>query len=107
MGAVMSFALGLTRPVLFRGVSANSGYVAEGTHLNYRWNELTGSSFFIAHGTFDSIIPIGMGRRARDLFVAAKAPHTYREYQMDHQISEESLRDIAAWLRPLLTPSRA
>jgi phospholipase/carboxylesterase len=104
MGTVMSLALGLSRPGLVRGVSANSGYIAEGTHLSYRWNELAGASFFIAHGTLDPIIPIVMARRAKELFAASNAPHVYREYPMAHQISDESLGDIADWLQPLLDP---
>lgn len=104
MGTVMSLAQGLTRPALFRGIVAHSGYVAEGTHLQYRWNELAGTSFFIAHGTLDPVIPIGMARRAKELFAASGAPYVYREYPMTHQITDESLRDVAAWLRPLLDP---
>jgi phospholipase/carboxylesterase len=104
MGTVMSLALALSRPGVVRGVSANSGYVAEGTHLTYRWNELAGTSFFITHGTLDPVIPIVMARRAKELFAASSAPHLYREYPMAHQISEESLGDIADWLQPLLGP---
>jgi phospholipase/carboxylesterase len=104
MGTVMSLAQGLTRPGLFRGVVANSGYVAEGTHLTYRWNELAGTSFFIAHGTLDPIIPVSMARRTKELFAASNAPHVYREYPMAHEISDRSLGDIATWLRPLLGP---
>lgn len=102
MGTVMSLALSLSRPGLVRGVSANSGYVAEGTHLAYRWNELSETSFFIAHGTFDPVIPITMARRAKELFAASNAPHLYREYPMAHQITDQSLSDIAAWMKPLL-----
>jgi len=102
MGTVMSLALGLSRPGLVRGVSANSGYVAEGTHLNYRWNELAGTSFFLAHGTLDPVIPVVLARRAKELFAASNAPHVFREYPMAHQISDDSLTDIAGWLQPLL-----
>jgi phospholipase/carboxylesterase len=102
MGAVMSLALGLARPGVVRGVAAHSGYVAEGTHLQYRWDELSGTSFFIAHGTVDPIVPIAMARRAKALLAASRAPHVYREYPMAHQMSEESLGDLAAWLQPLL-----
>jgi phospholipase/carboxylesterase len=102
MGTVMALALSLSRPGLVRGVSANSGYVAEGTHLVYRWTDLAGTSFFLAHGTFDPVIPIALARRARDLFSASNAPHMFREYPMAHQITDESLADIAAWLHPLV-----
>ena len=98
MGTVMSYALALTRPRMFRGVMANSGYVPEGTHLAFSWNDLAGLDFFIAHGLHDPVIPIQFGRRARELFGKSKAGVTYKEYPMAHQISEESLSDLGAWL---------
>lgn len=98
MGTVMSYALSLTQPALFRGVIANSGYVPEHTHLTLRWDSLTGIDFFIAHGVQDPVIPIDFSRRAQQLFESAKASFVYHEYPMAHQISEESLSDMAGWL---------
>ncbi|RPH36021.1 phospholipase [bacterium] len=102
MGTVMSYALSLTRPELFRGVSANSGYVPEGTGLRFRWKDLAGKTFFIAHGAGDQVIPVQMARRAKELFAPSHATVDYREYPMDHQISDESLADVAAWFKKLL-----
>jgi phospholipase/carboxylesterase len=98
MGTVMSFALSLTQPAIFRGVIANSGYVPENTHLTLKWNELSGTEYFIAHGIHDPVIPVSFGRRTKQLFENAHASFTYREYAMAHQISEESLADFSAWL---------
>jgi phospholipase/carboxylesterase len=97
MGAVMSYTLGLTHPDLIRGVCANSGYLPEGTFLTYRGNDLAGTDFFISHGIHDPIIPVEMAHRARALFQKSNAHVTYREYPMAHQISEQSLADVAAW----------
>jgi phospholipase/carboxylesterase len=102
MGAVMSYALSLTKPELFRGVSANSGYVPEGTSLRFRWEDLAGKNFLIAHGVYDQVIPLQMAHRAKALFAESNATVEYREYPMDHQISDESLADAAAWLKKLL-----
>jgi phospholipase/carboxylesterase len=99
MGTVMSYALALTQPSIFRGVVANSGYVPEGTHLQLRWSELSAIEFFVAHGTQDPVIPITFGRRANQLLTEARARFTYKEYLMAHQISEESLADAASWLQ--------
>ena len=98
MGTVMAFALSLTRPELFRGVIANSGYVPEGTHLSFRWRELGNVAYFIAHGREDPVIPIDFARRAKRLFGDSNAQVEYREYDMGHEIGEESLRDSAAFL---------
>lgn len=98
MGTMMSFSLALTHPEWFRGVVANSGYIPEGTHLTFRWKELGGIEFFVAHGVLDPVIPVAFGRQARERLAAANASFVYREYPMAHQISEESLRDMAVWL---------
>lgn len=103
MGCVMSLALSLTRPELFRGVIAHSGYVPEGMHIPLRWGELGELAFFIAHGTLDPVIPVEYARRAKRLFDTSGARLTYREYEMGHQISEESLGDSALFLAGLLS----
>ena len=102
MGTVMSYALALARPGIFRGVIANSGYVPEGTHLAFRWQDLGEASLFIAHGTEDPVIPIEFARRAKKLFEQSPAHVEYREYPMGHEISEQSLGDSAAFLSRLL-----
>ncbi len=102
MGTVMSYALALTKPEQFRGVVAHSGYVPENSSLDFRWNNLSNTSFFVAHGTHDPVIPINFGRRAHELLQKTGAPLLYREYPIQHQISEESLGDLTRWLTGLL-----
>jgi phospholipase/carboxylesterase len=106
MGSVMAYALSLTRPGLVRAVVACSGYIAEGTHLTYQWDKLGGTQFFVTHGTQDPVLPVQVGRRAQELLTAGGVRHQYREYSMGHQISEESLRDIAGWLKDRLDASQ-
>lgn len=98
MGTVMSLALSLSRPDLFRGVIANSGYLAEGTHLNYRWNEIMGKPFYVAHGVFDQVIPVQASRIIRAKLEAAGARVEYHEFPMAHEIAEPSLDAMARWL---------
>jgi phospholipase/carboxylesterase len=107
MGTVMAFALSLSRPELFRGVIANSGYVPEGTHLSFRWRELGRIAYFIAHGTEDPVIPIDFARRAKRLFEESNARIEYREYDMGHEISEQSIRDSASFIGGLLGKNQA
>lgn len=99
MGTVMSFALSLTKPEEIAGVVAHSGYVPEQTSLTLAWDKLQNTSFFVAHGEYDPVIPVHFGRRAKELLVAAKADITYREYPIAHQVNEESLTDLAEWLK--------
>ena len=105
MGTVMSFAVALTAPELFRGIVANSGYIPEGTHLVYRWNELGSIDFLITHGIHDPVIPVDFGRRSQELLSRSTTRVTYKEYPMGHQMSEESVHDIAVWITQRLDTS--
>jgi len=101
MGTVMAYSLALTRPNQIAGVIANSGYIAEGTLLNYEWGKLSlenAPSFFVTHGIYDPVLPVQFGRRAKQLLEQHNAKLEYKEYPMEHQISEESLNDIVEWI---------
>ena len=99
MGAMMSLAVSLSNPHRFKGVVAHSGLLPKMDKLKYRWNDLDKISFFIAHGTHDPIVPVEFGREAYQRFMDAKADVFYREYPIQHTISEESLSDAADWLQ--------
>ncbi|MEW6511147.1 MAG: hypothetical protein AB1428_09340 [Bacteroidota bacterium] len=102
MGTVMGYALSLTRPGLFRGVLAHSGYLPMVAGMEYRWKDVGNLSYFIAHGTLDPVIPVEAARAARDLLTASPAQITYREYPMGHEISQQTLDDAATFLNGLL-----
>ncbi len=105
MGTMMSYALALTKPKEIAGVVAHSGYIPEHPLLLFKWDELDQTGFFVAHGVHDPVIPIHFGRRAKELLSKTNADLTYREYPIAHQISEESLRDLSAWLQKRLNVS--
>jgi phospholipase/carboxylesterase len=102
MGTMMALALALTSPGLLRGVIANSGYVPEDAGLTFQWTGLAATPFFLAHGAYDPVIPVTLGRRTKELFGKSDAQWVYREYPMGHEISPESLSDISEWLRRLI-----
>ena len=99
MGAMMSLTVSLFHPNRFKGVVAHSGLLPQDNTLKYRWNDLDGISFFIEHGTHDPIVPVELGRQAHQRLLDAKADVVYREYPIQHTISEESVNDSADWLR--------
>lgn len=98
MGTVMGYLLLLTRPENIRGLIANSGYFSDEIELDLNLRELNEHSIFIAHGTHDPIIPIHIGRKAKEFFSKHNIDLTYKEYPMAHEISEESLNDFSKWL---------
>jgi phospholipase/carboxylesterase len=99
MGSMMALAAGLTHPELFKGVVAQSGLVPEqADHLTMQWDGLSDCRFCITHGVYDPVLTIDHARRAKELFAKSNAPVFYKEYPMGHEISPESLDDVAQWL---------
>ena len=98
-GAVMSYALGLgvdrPRPA---GIIALSGFVptAEGFELDI---ERPLPPVAIGHGTFDPVIGVEWGRRAKELLERAGADVLYQEYPLPHAVDPEFLDRLQPWLR--------
>ena len=98
-GSVMSYALGFgvgrPRPA---ALLAFSGFIptVDGWELD------TASPFppvGIAHGTYDPVISVDFGRRARDTLEAAGADVVYRESPIEHWIDPATVaefRDLVA-----------
>jgi phospholipase/carboxylesterase len=102
-GAIMSLVLALTQPAKLAGVVSMSGRLSsEQSALMVPSEALQDFPIFMAHGTDDAVIPIRDGRAARDELSKLPIDLTYREYPMGHQVSIESLNDIAAWLKDRL-----
>jgi phospholipase/carboxylesterase len=98
MGAMISLSMSLLKPERFKGIIAHSGILIEHERLKYRWENISGISYFIAHGKNDPIVPVGFGREACARLEKSKASVIYREYPIQHTISDESLGDILQWL---------
>jgi phospholipase/carboxylesterase len=102
-GAIMSLSLALTQPEKLAGIVAMSGRlpaeaVAEAAPPEYLQN----LSILAVHGTQDAVLPIHCGREIRDHFTRLPLRFTYREYEMGHEVSPQSLLDIQAWLQNTL-----
>jgi len=63
---------------------------------------LAGLPIMVVHGTLDNVLPIESGRQIDEYLKRTPVALTYREYLMAHTVSEESLSDIAEWLRERL-----
>ena len=104
-GAVMSWALGIgpdrPRPA---GVMALSGFMPKVPGFALQ-DDLTGLSAAIAHGTQDQIIPVELGREARDRAQAAGAEVLHLESHVPHTIDPGAIPELIAWLRARTTTS--
>ncbi|MDI6779541.1 MAG: hypothetical protein QME25_05025 [Bacteroidota bacterium] len=105
MGTVMGFLQMLTHPDKITGLIANNGFaipndwlIKQDTVIKYRLVEMNKNKIFIAHGEYDSVIPIDYSRKTKDFLANLNVDLTYKEYPTDHEISEECLHDFSKWL---------
>jgi phospholipase/carboxylesterase len=97
-GAVsLALALGTGRPRA-AGILAMSCFLptVRGWRIDIRGKR--GTPAHLSHGTYDNIIPVGFGRRVRDLLEEGGLEVTYRETRVQHQIDPELLPEMQAWL---------
>jgi phospholipase/carboxylesterase len=105
-GAVMTYAVGLgagrPRPA---ALIALSGFVptVEGFELDL---SPPLPPVAIGHGTFDSVIPVEWGRRARELLTEAGAEVLYRESPIPHTIDPRFLRELGSWITDVMQRER-
>jgi phospholipase/carboxylesterase len=97
-GTAMTYALGLgrgrPRPAALLCFSGFAPTV-EGFELDL---EPPLPRVAIGHGTFDQVIGVEWGRRARDLLTQAGADVLYREYPLPHAIDPRFLAELRPWL---------
>ena len=97
-GAVMTYALGLgagrPRPAALAALSGFMPTVA-GFELEL---EPPLPPVAIGHGTFDPVISVDWGRRAKETLEAAGADVLYREYPLPHAVHPGFLDELAPWI---------
>jgi phospholipase/carboxylesterase len=97
-GAMMAGSLLLTRPSHLAGTAMLSGYLPLNSGLAVDEAPLRNRPAFVAHGTGDQVLPVALGRQARDYLVRLGADVTYREYRIGHSIGPDELVELAGWL---------
>jgi len=99
-GAILSYALALTYPNKIKNIVALSGYINEDIMpLNEKMSDYKHLNFFVSHGLYDDIIPIGLARKIPPYLTARQIQHTYREYPMGHEVNNECLNDMLVWFK--------
>jgi phospholipase/carboxylesterase len=96
-GAAMALSVALLRPDLTSRVLVLSG-VPPRLPGPLEPGSLRDLRVFAAHGSYDPLIPVEMGRATRDLLQQAGATVTYREYPMGHMVVPQEISDARAWL---------
>jgi phospholipase/carboxylesterase len=98
-GAVMSYALGLgrgrPRPA---AIVALSGFIPTVERFELDLSQAL-PPVAIGHGTYDPVISVEFGRRARGVLEEAGAAVLYRESPMPHTIDPRFVAELQPWLR--------
>src|SRR6476660_6731464 len=98
-GAAVSCAvvLGMGRPRA-AGLLMMSGFypMVRGWKLDPRAK--AGMPAYVTHGSYDPVIPVGFGRRARDLLEEGGLYVTYREPRVQHPIDHALIPEMGDWV---------
>ena len=105
-GSMLSLCYTLTHPRRIAGVIAQSGYLPRNIDLEIEPAELVEKPFILTHGVQDTMIPVEWDRLTRDRLQELGVDLTYREFQMGHTVSMESLEVISGWLEEQLGRTR-
>lgn len=65
----------------------------------------TGTPMLFCHGTYDPVVPVGLGRAAYEACAAGGRDARWREFPIEHQVSMEEVEEVASWLRSRLEPA--
>jgi phospholipase/carboxylesterase len=96
-GALMSGCLTLAEPSLIRGTVMLSGYLPAEIPLAIDAPGVKGKALFLAHGSYDNVLPVVMGRQARMRLEDLQVDVEYHEYAMDHQVVMDEIADLRRW----------
>jgi len=94
-GAAMSYALSLgagrPRPAM---LAAFSGFIPTVEGFEMELSDLDGFPVAIGHGTFDQMIEVEWGRKAKEILEARGAAVRYRESPMPHTMDPEWIAEV-------------
>lgn len=102
-GGMMALSVALTFPGVAAAVVAMSGRVLPQTVEQITDKDtLFGLPVMVVHGTRDNVLPISHARETKARLSELPVDLTYREYEMAHEVSAESLEAVTEWLKARL-----
>lgn len=105
-GAVLSLSVALTEPGKIGGIIALSGRTLQEMRAELTQKpEHLRLSVLLSHGLRDDTLPIHHAHNSRALLEQLPVALEYHEYDMGHEVGDESIRDIVAWLGRRLADS--
>ena len=102
-GGAIALQTALRRSQPLAGVMALSTYVPLAATLAAERSAASNSvPIFMAHGTYDPIIPLATAQRSRDLLQGLGYAVAWHEYPMEHSVCPEEIAAIGAFLKKTL-----
>jgi phospholipase/carboxylesterase len=102
-GCAMTLQTGLRHPEKLAGMLCLSGYLPLADKAGAeRAPESLQVPIFMAHGRQDPVVPFLRAEQSRDVLKSLGYQIEWHEYQMQHSLCIEEVRDINAWLRKVL-----
>src|SRR5215510_1901522 len=98
-GGVMAYSLALHQPERFAALAALSTWLPPAV-LDSAPNAAAAQQLpiMVQHGSRDELIEVGRARQSVETIRPLHLAVTYREYDMGHEISRQSLMELSAWL---------
>ncbi len=104
-GGAIALHTGLRYPESLAGIMALSTYVPVRERLAKEAHAANaGTPIFMAHGTYDPVIPLLLADASRKLLESLGYSVEWRTYPMQHAVNAEEVDDIGRWLRARMTP---
>ncbi|MCP5058449.1 MAG: hypothetical protein GY937_17235 [bacterium] len=98
-GGVMAYDLVLRNPERFAGLIALSSWLPDHVEKGVPSQPaLENFPALLIHGTEDPMIPVARAQESREKLLARGVNVHYREYEMQHEIRPEALRELVVWL---------
>ncbi len=106
-GGAMALYTALSTEHKLAGVLGLSCYLP----LHFNINQTTFATnkdipIFLAHGTYDDVLPVFAGQLSRDYLQQQHYNVEWHDYPMAHEVCQEELVDINAWLQNLSVPTQ-
>ena len=102
-GGAIVLQTGLRYPERLAGIMALSTYLPIANTLDKEKNKINQDlPIFMAHGSYDDLIPLRRAEQSKDLLVKSGYPVEWRTYPMPHSVCPEEIGHISKFLLRIL-----
>jgi len=98
-GGVVAYALALADPERFAGLVTLSSWLPGPLLDSLPPRSRDRLATLVLHGSRDELIDVARGRESVESLRRLQVPVTYREFDMGHEISADSLTHLSGWLQ--------